>query len=33
VYLEEQPDKVSALKRERAIKTLSRPQKKKLVHA
>ncbi len=31
VYLEEQPDKVTALKRERAIKALSRPQKEKLV--
>lgn len=32
VYLDEQPDKVTALKRERAIKALSRPQKEKLVH-
>jgi putative endonuclease len=31
VYLEEQPDKVSALKRERAIKALSHEQKKKLI--
>jgi putative endonuclease len=31
VYIEEQPDKVSALKRERAIKALSREQKKKLI--
>jgi len=30
VYVEEQPDKVSALKRERAIKALSRSQKEKL---
>lgn len=27
VYLEEQPDKISALKRERSIKTLSRKKK------
>jgi putative endonuclease len=31
VYLEEQPDKPSALKRERAIKALRREQKKKLI--
>ena len=31
VYLEELPDKATALKRERAIKALSRPQKQKLV--
>ncbi len=31
VYLEEQPDKISALKRELAIKALKREQKKKLV--
>ena len=31
VYLEEQPDKVTALKRERAIKKLKREQKSKLV--
>jgi len=31
VYLEELPDKSSALKRERAIKALSRPKKIKLV--
>jgi putative endonuclease len=31
VYLEEQPDKVSALKRERAIKQMTREQKKKLI--
>lgn len=30
VYLEPQPDKVSALKRERAIKTMTRQQKQKL---
>lgn len=30
VYLEPQPDKISALKRERAIKALSRKQKIKL---
>jgi len=30
VYLEELPDKSSALKRERAIKALSRPKKLKL---
>jgi putative endonuclease len=31
VYMEELPDKVAALKRERAIKTLSRNQKQKLI--
>jgi putative endonuclease len=31
VYLEELPDKSAALKRERAIKALSRPKKIKLV--
>jgi putative endonuclease len=31
VYTEELPDKSSALKRERAIKALSRPRKKKLI--
>jgi putative endonuclease len=31
VYLEELPDRGAALKRERAIKALSRPQKQKLV--
>jgi putative endonuclease len=31
VYLEEQPDKISALKRELAIKKLKRVQKSKLV--
>lgn len=31
VYLEEQSDKIAALKRERAIKALSREKKKKLV--
>ena len=30
VYVESQPDKVTAMKRERAIKTLSRQQKMKL---
>ena len=33
VYLEEQPDKVTALKRERAIKQLKRPQKTRLVES
>ena len=33
VYLEEQPDKVTALKRERAIKQLKRLQKRKLVES
>ncbi|MDX9990565.1 MAG: GIY-YIG nuclease family protein [Anaerolineales bacterium] len=31
VYLEEQPDKISALKRELAIKALKREQKTKLI--
>lgn len=31
VYTEEQPDKISALKRELAIKALKREQKKKLI--
>lgn len=31
IYIEEQNDKISALKRERAIKKLSRDQKKKLM--
>jgi putative endonuclease len=31
VYLEELPNKTAALKRERAIKALTRPQKQKLV--
>jgi predicted GIY-YIG superfamily endonuclease len=31
VYVEPQPDKVTAMKRERAIKTLSRQQKMKLI--
>lgn len=31
VYIEEQPDKISALKRELAIKALKRDQKKKLI--
>ncbi|MBI2757729.1 MAG: GIY-YIG nuclease family protein [Chloroflexi bacterium] len=31
VYLEPQPDKVGALKRERAIKTMTRSQKQKLI--
>ncbi|MFN8384587.1 MAG: GIY-YIG nuclease family protein [Anaerolineales bacterium] len=33
VYLEEQPDKVTALKRELAIKRLNRKQKSKLVES
>jgi putative endonuclease len=32
VYVEEQPDRVTAMKRERAIKSLSREQKKKLIN-
>jgi len=31
VYVEPQPDKVTAMKREKAIKTLSRKQKMKLI--
>jgi len=31
VYLEQQPDKSAALKRERAIKALPRPKKKQLI--
>jgi len=31
VYLEEQPDRTAAMKRERAIKTLSREKKMKLI--
>lgn len=31
VYLEEQPDRTTAMKRERAIKTLSREKKMKLI--
>lgn len=31
VYLEPQPDKVSALKRERVIKTMTREKKQKLI--
>jgi putative endonuclease len=31
IYTEEQPDKPSALRRERAIKALKREQKKKLI--
>ena len=31
VYLEPQPDKVSAMKRERAIKTMTRQKKQKLI--
>lgn len=31
VYVEEQPDRSSAMKRERAIKALSRARKKKLI--
>lgn len=30
VYVEECPDRASAMKRERAVKSLSRPQKEKL---
>ncbi len=33
VYLEEQPDKITALKRELAIKKLKRTQKSKLVES
>jgi putative endonuclease len=33
VYVEECPDRAAAMKRERAIKALSRPQKEKLIHA
>ncbi|MHB8777984.1 MAG: GIY-YIG nuclease family protein [Anaerolineales bacterium] len=33
VYLEPQPDKVAAMKRERAIKTLSRKQKMELLRS
>jgi len=31
IYIEEQPDKIAALKRERAIKQMTRLQKQKLV--
>jgi len=31
VYVEEQPDRTSAMKRERAIKKMTRSQKKKLI--
>lgn len=31
VYVEEQPDKIAALKRERAIKALTRPKKQRLI--
>ncbi len=31
VYVEEQPDKVAAMKRERAIKNMAREQKKRLI--
>ncbi len=31
VYIEEQPDKITALKRELAIKRMTREQKKKLI--
>jgi putative endonuclease len=31
VYVELQPDRTTAMKRERAIKALSRPQKRKLI--
>ncbi len=33
VYVEEQPDKIAALKRERAIKAMTRGQKQKLVES
>ncbi|MEJ5224130.1 MAG: GIY-YIG nuclease family protein [Anaerolineales bacterium] len=33
VYIEEQPDKITALKRERAIKVMTRGQKQKLVES
>ncbi len=33
VYVEECPDRAAAMKRERAIKALSRRQKEKLVHS
>lgn len=33
VYVEECPDRAAAMKRERAIKALSRLQKQKLIHA
>jgi putative endonuclease len=32
VYLEEQPDRVTAMKREKAIKALSREKKKQLIN-
>lgn len=32
VYIEPQPDRLSAIRRERAIKALSRKEKEKLVH-
>ena len=32
VYVEEQPDRVTAMKRERAIKSLSRERKRKLIY-
>lgn len=32
VYVEPQPDRLSAMRRERAIKALSRKEKEKLVH-
>ena len=31
VYVEEQPDRITAMKRERAIKKMTRSQKKKLI--
>ena len=31
VYIEPQPDRIAAMKRERAIKTLSREKKRKLI--
>jgi putative endonuclease len=33
VYVEAQPDRVSAMKRERAIKTMRREQKQKLINS
>ena len=32
IYLEEQPDRVSAMQRERAIKALTREEKHQLIH-
>ena len=33
VYIETQPDRTSAMKRERAIKKMARTQKRKLIHS